>query len=88
MRPAAVSGARRKASNALLLAGYPAAVVAGAKLVPVLRQRRTRRFLVLEAGTLSVVTGLVLRRRLLPAALNAGAAVALAGAWVATSRRR
>ncbi len=77
---------RRAVSNALLLVGYPVAAVAGVKLIPVLRERRTGRFLAFEAGTAAVTAGLVLRRRWLPAAANGAALVGLAVAWVAVGR--
>jgi hypothetical protein len=50
------------------------------------REEDRARFLALEAGTACVVVGLVLRRRLIPAALNAAALVAFAGVWL-TYRR-
>jgi hypothetical protein len=77
---------QRAASTALLLVGYPVAVGAGAKLLPVLRERRTGRFLALEAGTACVTAGLILRRRWLPAAANGAALVGLALAWIAVGR--
>ena len=78
--------ARRTASNVLLAVGYPVAGWAAAKLVPMYREEDRARFLALEAGTACVVVGLVLRRRLIPAALNAAALVAFAGVWL-TYRR-
>ena len=87
MTPGPLSPGRRRASDALLLIGYPLAVGAAAKLVPMYRQRRFRRFLTLEAGTASVVAGLALRRRRVPALVNAGALAAFAGAWMLGGRR-
>lgn len=76
--------ARRRASNVLLAVGYPVAAVAGAKLVPMYTQRRIRRFVAFEAGTAAVVAGLALRRRRIPALLNAGALVTSSAAWWAS----
>jgi hypothetical protein len=84
MRGAVLSHRRRRASDALLALGYTLASGAGAKLVPMYRQRRRSRFLVLEAGTACVATGLAVRRRPLPAAVNAAALAGFAVAWVAT----
>jgi hypothetical protein len=77
---------RRVASNVLLLVGYPLSTVAGAKLLPVLRERRLGRFLVTEAGVAAVTVGLVLRRRWLPAAVNGLAFTGLGVAWFASGR--
>ena len=79
-------GGRRTASNVLLAVGYPVAGWAAAKLVPMYRDEDKVRFLALEAGTLCVVAGLALRRRWVPAVLNAGALVTFAGVWL-TYRR-
>jgi hypothetical protein len=84
MRAVVVDRRRRRMSDALLALGYTLAWGAGAKLVPMYRQRRRSRFLVLEAGTACVVAGLVVRRRPLPAAVNAAALVGFAVAGVAT----
>ena len=93
MRPgrgtsAPLSPSRRRASNALLLLGYSLATGAGLKLVPTFTERRTRRFLVFQAGTGSVVAGLLLRRRRIPAALNVAALAGSTVLWWATGRRR
>ncbi len=77
---------RQKASNVLLAVGYPLAAWASIRLVPMYREEDRTRFLALEAGTACVVAGLLLRRRLIPAALNAGAFVAFAGAWLVYRR--
>ena len=77
---------RRTASNVLLAAGYPVAGWAVAKLVPLYRDEDLTRFLALEAGTACVAVGWALRRRWVPAALNAGALAAFAGVWL-TYRR-
>ena len=77
---------RRTASNVLLALGYPVAGWAAAKLVPMYRDEDRARFLALEVGTACVVAGLVLRRRWIPAALNAAALAAFAGVWL-TYRR-
>jgi hypothetical protein len=88
MRGATVSRGRRRASTALLVVGYPVACAAGAKLLPVLCERRTRRFLVLEAGAACITTGLALRRRPLLAAANGTFLAGVAAAWVLTGRHR
>ncbi len=77
---------RRRASNVLLAVGYPVAGWASAKLVPMYRDEDKARFLALEAGTACVTAGLLLRRRFIPAALNAAALGAFAGVWL-TYRR-
>jgi hypothetical protein len=81
-----VSKGRRRASNVLLAVGYPTAVLAGAKLVPMFTERQTGRFLVFQAGTAAVVAGLALRRRRIPVLLNAGALAATSTAWWALGR--
>jgi hypothetical protein len=83
-----ISPARRRASNALLLVGYPLAVGAGLKLVPMFAERRTQRFLLFEAGTGAVVAGLVLRRRPIPAGLNAAALAGSGALWWAVGRHK
>ncbi len=76
----------RRASNVLLAVGYPLAGWAAIRLVPMYREEDRARFLALEAGTACVVVGLLLRRRLIPAALNAGALAAFAVAWLVYRR--
>jgi len=76
----------RRASTVLLVAGYGLAVGAGARLWPAWRDRRLGRFLAFEAGTVMVTTGLLLRRKRLPAAANGATAAALGLAWVARDR--
>ncbi len=83
-----LSPARRRASNALLLVGYPLATGAAAKAVPMFAERREQRFLVFQAGTAAVVAGLALRRRLVPAGLNAAAMVASTVLWWAVGRHK
>ena len=87
VRPS-VSPARRRASNALLLVGYPVATAAATKLVPMFAERRGRRFLVFQAGTGAVVAGLLLRRRHGPAALNVAAMAGSAAVWWAVGRHK
>lgn len=77
---------RRKASNVLLAVGYPVAGWAAVKLVPMYRNEDRTRFLALEAGTACVVVGLFLRRRYIPAALNAAALATFAVAWLVYRR--
>ncbi len=76
----------RRASNVLLAVGYPLAAWAAIRLVPMYRNEDRARFLALETGTACVVAGLLLRRRLIPAALNAGAFVAFAVVWLVYRR--
>lgn len=78
---------RPTAGLGLLAVGYPVAVAVLVRLVPVLRERRRRWFLALEAATASVAAGWGLRGRTIPMVLNAAAVVALAAAWWATGRR-
>ena len=81
-----VSPRRRAASNALLAVGYPLSIAAGAKLLPVIRERRLGRFLAMEAGIGCVTAGLIVRRRPLAAAANGISLVGLAVVWVAVGR--
>ncbi len=82
----AVSARRRAASNVLLVIGYPVSAAAGAKLLPVIRERRLGRFLAMEAGIACVTAGLIIRGRPLPAAANGVTLVGLAAVWVAVGR--
>ncbi|MCA1691733.1 MAG: hypothetical protein ABR540_16965 [Acidimicrobiales bacterium] len=82
----AVSGARRRASTALLVIGYPLSVVAGRRILRVLRERDAPRFLAMEAGIACVTAGLVLRRRWLSAAANGLSLVGAGLAWVVSGR--
>ena len=79
---------REQVGTILLLAGYPAAIWALARAVPMFRRRRGRRFLVAEAGAASVAVGWALKRKAVPSALNASAVVVLALVWWITGRRR
>jgi hypothetical protein len=81
-----VGPGRRRVSNLLLAVGYPLAGWAAARLVPMYRDEDKLRFLALEAGTACVATGLAVRRRRIPAALNAAALAAFAAVWL-TYRR-
>ena len=72
----------------LLVAGYPAAVWALARAVPMFRQHRRRRFLVAQAGTAAVAAGWALREKPVPSAINASAVVVFAIAWWVTGRSR
>lgn len=87
MRPF-VSPVRRRASNALLLVGYPVATGAALKLVPVYTERRRNRFLVFQAGTAAVVAGLALRRRPVSAGLNAAAMAGSTALWWIVGRHK
>ena len=82
----AISARRRAVSNVLLVVGYPLSLAAGAKLLPVIRERRIGRFLAMEAGIACVTAGLIVRRRPLPAAANGLSLVGLAGVWFAVGR--
>ncbi len=83
-----LSPAERRVSNALLLVGYPVATGAALKAVPMFAERRTRRFLAFQAGTGAVVAGLVVRRRLVSAGLNAAAMAGATALWWAVGRRK
>jgi hypothetical protein len=72
----------------LLAAGYPAAVVVLTRLVPVLRERRTRWFLILEAATAAITAGWLLLGRGEATLINGAALVGFAIAWTWTGRRR
>lgn len=80
------SPGRRRASTALLVAGYGLAAGAGAKLWPAWQERRVGRFVAFETGTVLVTIGLVLRGKPLPAAANGATALGLGVAWVARDR--
>ena len=79
---------RDQVGTVLLAVGYPAAVWALARAVPMFRRRRVRRFLVTEAGTATVALGWALKRKAVPSFLNASAVVFLALVWWFTGRRR
>ena len=81
-----LSPGRRRVSNVLLVVGYPLAGWAAARLVPMYRDEDRGRFLAFQSGTACVTAGLVIRRRPVPALLNAAALVASAGVWL-TYRR-
>ncbi len=83
-----LSPGRRRASNALLLVGYPVATGAAVKLVPMFAERRRQRFLLFQAGTAAVVAGLVLRRRPISAGLNAAAMAGSTALWWAVGRHK
>ena len=85
MRPPLTPG-RRRLSNVLLLVGYPVAGWAAAGLVPMYRDEDRARFVAFQSGTACVAAGLLIRRRPIPALLNAAALVASAGVWL-TYRR-
>lgn len=72
---------KRPVSLILLLTGYPVAAAVLVRARAVLRERRTRWFVALEAATSAVAAGLALRGRRVPAALNAGAVVGFAVVW-------
>lgn len=76
----------RAASTALLVTGYPLSIVAGTHLLTTIRERRTRKFLAMQAGIACVTAGLVLRRRWLSAAANGVTLVGLEAAWVISGR--
>jgi hypothetical protein len=71
----------------LLVAGYPVAIAVIVRWVPVVRERRTRWFLVHGAGMLAIIVGWALRR---PAAVPANAAWLVISTvwWVVGGRRR
>ncbi len=82
-----MTSVRDQVGTGLLAIGYPGAVWALARAVPMFRQRRRRRFLVLQAATAGVATGWVLHDRAVPAALNASAVVVFAAVWWIGGRR-
>lgn len=62
---------------ALFLFGYPTAVAVITRWIPVVRERRTRWFLVHTAGVSAIVAGWALDRR--------WPAVAINGSWLVSS---
>jgi hypothetical protein len=71
----------------LLVGGYAVAIAVLVRARPVLRERRVWWFVALEAGTLAVALGLVLRGRLPGAALNVALAAGFALVWWWTGLR-
>ena len=71
----------------LLAVGYPVAVAVLARLVPVLRQRRWRAMVALEAGTACIAAGWGLLGQPAGVASNTIAFAAFAVAWWWTGRQ-
>jgi len=88
MTSVSVSPGRQQAGNVLLVVGYAVAVWALARVVPMYRQRRQRRFFATEAATAGVAVGWALRGNALRSAANAGLVVIFATAWWIGGRRR
>lgn len=78
--------ARRAASTALLVAGYPLSIAGGTHLLRTMRERRSGKFHTMQAGIAAVTAGLVLRRRWLSAAANGVTLVGLEAAWAVSGR--
>ncbi len=74
-------------ASVLLVIGYPLAVGVLTRLWRVLTERRVWWFAALEAATVSITAGWLLRGRPLPAAVNGAALVGFAVAWLITGRR-
>lgn len=76
----------RDAAIPLLVVGYPVAVAVIVRWVPVVREQRTRWFLVHGAGMAAIIVGWALRR---PAAVPANAAwLVISTAWYWRAGRR
>lgn len=74
-------------ASVLLVIGYSVALAVLTRLRPVLTERRVWWFLALEAATVSITAGWLLRGRPLAAALNGAALVGFAIGWWITGRR-
>ena len=74
-------------ASVVLVIGYPLALGVLLRLRSVLAERRVWWFAALEAATVSIATGWLLRGRLLPAAVNGAAFVGFAIAWLVTGQR-
>jgi hypothetical protein len=72
----------------MLVVGYPVALGVLARLRPVLRERRRRWFLALEAAMVLISVGWILLGRAIGPIINGAALLAFAAAWVRTGRRR
>ncbi len=77
----------RLASAVLLVAGYSVGLPVLCRFRAVFRERRTPWFVAFEIAELVLVAGYVVAGRPLPAAINATAALVLAGIWWETGRR-
>ena len=77
----------RGVGTVLLVAGYPAAVIAATRLPASFRHRRPGAFLAFEAATATVVVGWGARGRWAPAAVNAVILAGLAAAWTLRGRQ-
>ncbi|CAN5137925.1 hypothetical protein BH18ACT4_BH18ACT4_05860 [soil metagenome] len=71
----------------LLVVGYPVAVVMVTRLVPILRQRRWRWFVALEAATACIIVGFAVLGEPLGAVLNGAAFAGFAFSWWGRGRR-
>lgn len=70
----------------LLAVGYPVAIAVLVRLVPVLVQRRTARFVALESATVCIVAGWSALQNVVAASINGVFAVAFFVAWVFVGR--
>lgn len=74
--------------DALLYAGYAAAVPTTAGLLRIAWRRNVPVFVLLEAGTAAIVAGWALRGEPVPAWTNAGFGVGFLATWVTVGRVR
>ncbi|MEE8602208.1 hypothetical protein [Euzebya tangerina] len=73
-------------ANALLAAGYAAAVPTTATLLRIAWRRNLPLFLTLEAGTAAIVAGWAMKGESLPAYMNAGFGLGFLATWVSVGR--
>ena len=76
---------RDAAAVALFVVGYPAAIVVIARWVPVVRERRTKWFVIHQAAVAAIVAGQALKGNTSGVAIN-GAWFVVAALWYATRR--
>jgi hypothetical protein len=74
-------------ASVLLVIGYPVALGVLARLRSVLAERRVWWFVALEAATVTITAGWLLRGRHVPAVVNGAALVGFAIAWLITGQR-
>ena len=77
----------RLLAGGLIVVGYAVAVPVMFRLRTVFAERRGRWFALFEGAVIVVALGHLLAGRPIAAAINAGAAILLAGAWRANDRR-
>jgi hypothetical protein len=76
---------RDAAAVGLFVVGYPAAIVVITRWVPVVRERRTKWFVIHQAAVAAIVAGQALKGNT-PAVLVNGAWFVVAAIWYATRR--